>query len=100
MLRYDLVYNGWEHRVLDWRRFADLITAGLGSDSQTNLIRKYLPQIKARSKCTTVEAQANCMIAKWLCSELYGASGVRTDAEKYQVYRSYARMKAAGTAHS
>lgn len=100
MLRYDLVYNGWEHRVLDWRRFADLITAGLGSDSQTNLIRKYLPQIKARSKCTTVEAQANCMIAKWLCSELYGASGAKTDAEKYQVYRSYAKMKAAGTAHS
>ena len=40
------------------------------------------------------------MIAKWLCSELYGASGAKTDAEKYQVYRSYAKMKAAGTAHS
>ena len=100
MLRYDLIYNGWENRVLDWERFGDLILSGLNSDSQTNLVRKYLPQIKARSKRTTVEAQANCMIAKWLCSELYGASGAKTDAEKYQVYRSYARMKASGTAHS
>lgn len=100
MLRYDLIYNGWEHRVLDWDRFAELIVSGLNSKSQTNLVRKYLPQIKARSKCTTVEAQANCIIAKWICSKLYGASGTKTDAEKYQIYRSYAKMKTLGTAHS
>lgn len=100
MLRYDLVYNGWEGRVLDWDRFAQLILGGLQGESQTNLVRKYLPQIKARSKCTTVEAQANCMIAKWLCSKIYGSSATKKESEKYDTYRSYAKMKTAGTAHS
>lgn len=100
MLRYDLVYNGWEGRVLDWDRFKELILSGLNSKSQTNLVRKYLPQIKSRAKCTTVEAQANCIIAKWLCSHIYGPVSNKSDSEKYQVYRSYARMKSQGTAHS
>ena len=100
MLRYDLIYNGWEGRVLDWDKFGDLILSGLNSASQVNLVKKYLPQVKAKSKCKTVEAQANCLIAKWICSKIFGSSALRTDAEKYQVYRKYARLKTSGTAHT
>lgn len=100
MLRYDLVYNGWENRVLNWDKFGELLLSGLNSPSQVNLIKKYLPQVKAKSKCKTVEAQANCLIAKWLCSKIYGSSSKRTDSEKYQVYRGYAKVKASGTAHT
>ena len=64
MLQYDLVYNGWEGRQLDWEKMGDLIVTGLNNPNTVNLIKKYLPQVKARSKCSTVESQADTMIAK------------------------------------
>ncbi len=51
MLQYDLVYNGWEKRQLDWTKFGKLILAGLNDEGQNNLVKKYLPQVKTKSAC-------------------------------------------------
>lgn len=93
MLQYDLVYNGWEKRVLDWKKFGDLILSGLENKNTSNLVKKYLPQIKAKSNCKTVEAQANCMIAKWICSLLFGPK------DNSYNYKNYRKLKTSGTAH-
>lgn len=87
MLQYDLVYNGWEGRQLDWEKMGDLLVTGLNNANTVNLIKKYLPQIKARSKCTTVESQADTMIGKWICSKLS------------ITYKQYRLLKNTGTAH-
>lgn len=93
MLSYDLQYNGWEGRVLNWDQFAALIKAGLENPNSSNLVKKYLPQIKANSVCKTVEAQADNIIAKWICSKLFG--GKETPA----TYKQYRKLKTSGTAH-
>ena len=87
MLQYDLVYNGWEGRQLDWEKMGDLIVTGLNNPNTVNLIKKYLPQVKARSKCSTVESQADTMIAKWLCNKLEIS------------YKEYRKLKTSGNAH-
>jgi hypothetical protein len=87
MLQYDLIYNGWEDRKLNWAKFGSLILTGLRNDNVSNLLKKYLPQIKSRSKCTTVEAQADVIIAKWIAS----IAGVD--------YKRYRKLKTSGTAH-
>lgn len=71
MLSYDLQYNGWEGRKLDWNKFGQLILAGLENPNTSELVKKYLPQIKANSNCKTLEAQADNIIAKWICSLLF-----------------------------
>jgi hypothetical protein len=93
MLQYDLVYNGWENRKLNWKRFGDLILSSLENKNTLDLVKKYLPQIKARSLCKTVESQANCMIAKWICSLLFG------EKETASSYKAYRKLKTSGTAH-
>lgn len=93
MLQYDLVYNGWNNRKLDWKRFGDLILSALENKNTLDLVKKYLPQIKARSACKTVESQANCIIAKWICSLLYG------EKESASSYKAYRKLKTSGTAH-
>ena len=93
MLQYDLVYNGWNNRKLDWKRFGDLILSALENKNSLDLVKKYLPQIKARSACKTVESQANCIIAKWICSLLYG------EKESASSYKAYRKLKSSGTAH-
>lgn len=95
MLQYDLSYNGWNNRKLDWNKFADLILAALQNPNTSELVKKYLPQIKARSACKTIDAQSNNQIAKWLCSVLFG--GKENDATTYKRYR---KLKTSGTAHS
>jgi hypothetical protein len=87
MLRYDLMYNGWEDRQLDWDKMFTLISAGLENDNTSNLVKKYLPHISARSKCTTTREQANTIIAKWL------------SAKYSMTYKQYRLFKAKGTAH-
>lgn len=87
MLRYDLMYHGWDNKILNWNSFREFIFAGLENPTTSNLIKKYLPQIKARSKCKTLEAEANTVIAKWL------ASGLNLD------YKGYRQLKTSGTAH-
>lgn len=93
MLQYDLVYNGWEGRKLDWKKFAGILLAGLENPNTSELIKKYLPQIKAKSACRTVEAQADNIIAKWICSLLYGPG------ESAANYKQYRLLKSRGTAH-
>lgn len=93
MLQYDLMYNGWKNRVLDWEKMGQLILAGLENPNSTNLIKKYLPQIKTNSKCTTVESQADNMIAKWICSLVFGSK------ENGYTYKQYRKLKTSGNAH-
>lgn len=93
MLQYDLIYNGWQGRKLDWSKFGSLLLSGLQDETQNNLIKKYLPQIKAKSACKTVESQADTMIAKWVCSLLFGSK------EGGSTYKQYRMLKVSGTAH-
>jgi hypothetical protein len=93
MLQYDLMYNGWENRKLNWKLFGDLILTALENPNTNNLLKKYLPQIKARSACKTVEAQANCVIAKWVCSLIFGQK------DNSYNYKKYRQLKTSGTAH-
>lgn len=97
MLQYDLVYHGWDNRKLDWDKFGDLILSGLENSNTSELVKKYLPQIKAKSKCKTVEAQADTMIGKWLADRMYNTI-VKT-ADNRAKYASYRRLKSSGTAH-
>lgn len=99
MLRYDLIYNGWDNRVLDWTRFGELILSGLENTNTSSLVKKYLPQVRAKSKCKTIEAQANCLIGKWISSLIFGRTNNLSHADKYVIYRKYAKLKASGTAH-
>jgi len=64
MLSYDLQYNGWESRKLNWDNFGKLLLAGLENPNTSELVKKYLPQIKSNSQCKTLEAQADNIIAK------------------------------------
>lgn len=93
MLQYDLVYNGWHGRVLDWNKLGQFILAGLENPNTSQLVKKYLPQIKANSACKTVEAQADNAIAKWLCSLLFGSK------DNGSTYKQYRKLKTSGTAH-
>jgi len=93
MLAYDLEYNGWKDRKLDWGKFGTLILAGLENENSLNLVKKYLPQIKSNSQCKTLAAQADNMIAKWICSLLFGSK------ESSFNYKQYRKLKTSGTAH-
>lgn len=94
MLQYDLVYNGWNDRKLDWDKMGKLILSGLNNENTNNLLKKYLPQIKAKSACTTVESQADNMIGKWICSLLFGSK-----SNEASTYKQYRKLKTSGNAH-
>jgi hypothetical protein len=96
MLQYDLVYNGWDGRKLDWEKFGQLLLSGLSNEKTSELIKKYLPQIKAKSDCKTVESQADTLIGKWLCSLLFGG---KPEAGTGATYKKYRLLKSSGTAH-
>ena len=93
MLQYDLIYNGWDNKVLDWEKMGKVILIGLSDSHTSELVKKYLPQIKARSMCKTVESQANTTIGKWICSLLFGPK------ENSHNYKTYRKLKSGGTAH-
>lgn len=94
MLKYDLVHHGWEDRKLDWDKFGKLILSGLHNENTNNLVKKYLPQIKAKSACKTVESQADNLISKWICSLLFGSK-----SNEASTYKQYRKLKTSGTAH-
>jgi len=96
MLQYDYIYHGWKNRILDWNLLGNLILTGLENINTCNLVKKYLPQIKARSKCTTIESEADTAIAKYLCHKMFGDESLSNG--KY--YSKYRKMKSSGTAHS
>lgn len=93
MLSYDLQYNGWENRKLDWNKFGQLILAGLENPNTSNLVKKYLPSIKTNSKCVTLESQADNIIAKWICSLVFGSKS------NGSTYKEYRKLKTSGNAH-
>ena len=93
MLQYDLIYHGWEGRILDWNEFGNLLLSGLTNENTSELLKKYLPQIKANSANKTVEAEADTIIAKWICSLVFGAKGSGS------TYKKYRKLKTSGTAH-
>ena len=87
MLSLDLQYNGWKSRMLDWDKFGQAILVGLENPNTTNLVKKYLPQLKSNAQCKTLESQANNIIAKWLCSLLFGGKNGDTQFQNYKKYR-------------
>ena len=95
MLSYDLIYHGWEGRKLNWVKFGELILSGLENSNTSDLVKKYLPQIKASSACKTVESQADTIIAKWISSLVFGNKG----ANPGTTYKQYRKLKTSGTAH-
>lgn len=104
MLSYDLVHHGWAGRKLNWTKFGELILSGLENKNTSDLVKKYLPQIKAKSACKTVEAQADTMIAKWICHLIFGGKmGSSNSSSTYEnsgtTYKAYRKLKTSGTAH-
>lgn len=95
MLQYDLIYNGWDNRALDWNYFKKFILSSLANENTCELVKKYLPKIKADSACKTVEAQANNIIAKWICSCIFGPR----DYYENNSFKAYRKLKSSGTAH-
>ncbi len=95
MLEYDLSYHGWDSRILNWDEFGDLILTGLNNKNTCELIKKYLPQLKSRSKCKTIEAQSKTEIAKWICSLIFGKKNANSPVS----YKQYRKLKTSGTAH-
>lgn len=93
MLSYDLIDNTWENRKLDWNWMMTVILAGLQNPNISNLIKKYLPQIRVSSKCNTPSAKADNIIAKRICFHLFGQ---KTSGN---TYRDYRKFKTSGNAH-
>lgn len=87
MLSQDLLNNTWEGRVLNWDKFGDLIVAGIKDSRYSKNLLMCLPHIKANSKCHTPESKADNVIAKWVCSLLFGTKDDKKDSEKYEKYR-------------
>ena len=94
MLQYDLTHHNWDKKVLDWRKFGGFILSSLGNENTSELLKKYLPQIKANSACKTVEAEADNIIAKWICSLVFGEKD-----KNGSTYKKYRKLKSGGTAH-
>ena len=98
MLQYDAMYHDWNSHILDWRKFANLILTGLENKNTCELIKKYLPQIRANSKCTTIESEADNLVAKYLCCNLF-AQAYSVDSVQAKHYARYRKFKSSGTAH-
>lgn len=90
MLAKDLSHNGWERRSLPWDYIGDVILSGLKSKEQSELVKKYLPQIKSKSKQKNKDIEARTIVAKWIASLITSAPN------SYEIYR---RLKSSGTAH-
>ena len=98
LMSYDLQYHGWDNRVLDFNKMSDFILAGLENPNTCNLVKKFLPTIKARSKCKTLESQADTIIGKFLTHKLFdgGEFSPKLHSKNYHLYR---KLKSSGTAH-
>jgi hypothetical protein len=96
MLKLDALENKWEKRKLDWDTIVGLIQAGLSNENTSELVKKWLPSLRAESKCKTLASKADNAVAKLLCSKL-----VKSKSEKSpgSAYRTYRKLKSSGTAH-
>ena len=98
LMSYDLQYHGWDNKVLDFNKISDFILAGLENPNTCNLVKKFLPTIKAKSKCRTLESQADTIIGKFLTHKLFdgGEFSPKLHSKNYHLYR---KLKSSGTAH-
>ena len=99
LMSYDLQYHGWNNRVLDFNKMSDFILAGLENPNTCNLVKKFLPTIKARSKCKTLESQADTIIGKFLAHKLFGDGEFSPKLHSNNSYCLYRKLKSSGTAH-
>lgn len=100
MMIYDLIYHGWEGRVLHWKDLSDFILVGLRNPNSSELVKKFLPTIKAKSKTHTAESQAQTILGKYLAHRLFGIKGDFSDKEYHpETYKKYRLLKSSGTAH-
>lgn len=97
LMRYDLSYNGKEHPMLDWKFMMEFISDGLDNESQTNLVRKYLPNIYCASQCNTLQKQCNAVIGRRIARFLFG--NPETNKDKIHIYNEYRKVKTSGNAH-
>lgn len=95
MLQLDLEYHTWKDKKLDWSKFGKLLVAGLNNPNTSELVKKYMPQIKSKGAINTTAALAKTMTAKWLCSVIFGGK-----QDDYRNYKNYRQLKSSGTAHS
>ena len=93
MLVMDAQLHGYKHR-LDWDFFRKTIYAGLVEGQTCDLVKKYLPRVRANTICKTDEAKARNIVAKYLAEGLYGKPKEEGD---YSSYRKYRKMKNSGT---
>lgn len=96
MMALDLEYHGKRFKRLDWNFLKKVILAGLANSNTSELVKKYLPTIKAAGECTTIESQSRTVIGKFIAEALYGKPKEKGD---YAPYRRYRVMKNSGTAH-
>ena len=78
---------------VDKEKFFEVIAEGLASESQVDLVKKYLPRIRSTKKCKTVWALCTNKYAKEFVSWASGKVDGGFDAEAYR------HMKASGEAH-
>ena len=99
LMSYDLQYHGWDNKVLDFNKMSDFILAGLENPNTCNLVKKFLPTIKAKSKCRTLESQADTIIGKFLTHKLFGDGEFSPKLHSNNSYCLYRKLKSSGTAH-
>lgn len=97
LMRYDLSYNGKEHPMLDWDFMISFIKSGLANDSQSNLVKKYLPQIYSARHCNTLQKQCNAVIGRRIARACFG--NPKSDKDKIYIYNEYRKLKTSGNAH-
>ena len=96
LMRLDLSYehDGNKYkRALDWKFVGAFIMEGLKDPEQCELIKKFLPTIKAAKYCTTKRSQCSNYIGKWLAKLLFGSE------DKVKANIQYQKLKSSGTAH-
>lgn len=94
ILRTDLYYNGKKRKSnFLFKTIIDYIVTKTYDKNQVELIKKYLPQIKPATKCSTIRNQANSIIAKIIAIRLF------PNQDKKASYASYRRFKSSGKAH-
>lgn len=100
MLQYDLIWHGWNGRVLDWNILGGMLLHYLKEDHTRELIKKYLPSIKSNPNCKTIESQADNIIAKYMCWLLFKEEIPNELPElNGSYYKRYRKLKSSGTAH-
>ena len=88
ILGLDLAYNGRKHGF-NWIQTLRFIHNGLISNTQTNLVRKYLPTVRSNKYRTTLQQEINSVIGSTIAHYMF-----KTNPLKY-----YRMMKSGGTAH-